>query len=106
MVAIHGNRVILHRVFRRLPSNILDDPTVEFEPIKDLARQVALEELAAVTNAVHELFPDCYIASLFKNFNRCRAVDTHLGARRLGGVARANGHRSNVHDTNMTVEDS
>jgi len=78
LVAIHGNRFILHRVFC--------DPKVR--PFR--AAKADLTELKAAASAATEVvfrrvvdhlnihFSGAYLASLFKNLNRCRELNIHL----------------------------
>lgn len=70
--AVHGNRLILHLVFKRLDPGLLLDPSLSI----DLAAVKA--DVGAVHQAVCDKV-DCdyeanYLASLFKNVAKCRDV--------------------------------
>jgi len=78
LITVHGNRFILHRVFRRLPGEVFDDPDYDFSLVEEEVRNLAHDELEVVTAAVHKIFSDSYMASVFKNIGRCRALEREL----------------------------
>lgn len=70
-VAVHGNRLILHLVFRSLPDR-LGDPVYDFDPdLAGLANET-IRLLDRLTELVEQEYPANYLASLFKNATRCR----------------------------------
>ncbi|MHB1700588.1 MAG: AIPR family protein [Acidobacteriaceae bacterium] len=70
LIAIHGNRFVLHIVFNRL--------TAEEQTLSEDAQKAALisklvtESLAATISHVLQQFPGAYPANLFKNAAKCR----------------------------------
>lgn len=76
--AIHGNRLLLHIVLRSIGDASLDDPAETFE-IADLAIpariKVTLDQMVAKINAD---FAGNYLASLFKNLEKCRVVSSAI----------------------------
>jgi len=77
MIAVHGNRFILYRIFRKLPSP-LDDNGIDFEKTKILAAKETVTILNDVTIKVNEVFPGSMLHSLFKNLTKCRELNSKL----------------------------
>jgi hypothetical protein len=90
MYAIHGNRFILHMVFKSYPV----EPDAEYAELsEDEKRQIAVEVqdlLTKVARVVDKLYPDSYLASLFKNQTKCREVESRLSASIANGVEQSN----------------
>jgi hypothetical protein len=75
MFAVHGNRLIEWLVYQRLKDNgkIPGDPDDQLT--HDAIVAATSEALDQVTNTANELFGnDVYLASLFKNLTKCRAI--------------------------------
>ncbi|HLI98245.1 MAG TPA: AIPR family protein [Bradyrhizobium sp.] len=70
LIAIHGNRFILFRVFSEIDLQKLRDPKCDLVPIKVNCEQLALNVLNAVVPAINENFPDSYPGNIFKNQDR------------------------------------
>jgi hypothetical protein len=69
-VAVHGNRFIAWLVYRKMG---------QVSPINSSEVQKATTEvLDSVTQKVNELYPDVYLASLFKNLSKCKLVGDKL----------------------------
>lgn len=71
LLAVHGNRFILHVVYRRLDPTVFTGSTA-----LDLAA-VASEASTSfddVLSAVNTHYPEAYLANLFKNVEKCRTV--------------------------------
>jgi hypothetical protein len=81
-VAVQGNRIVLHLVFRDLDLSIIDLPDSGWdEQIKDLDR-LTDQNLDELTKQVEAVYPNNYITSLFKNARRCaNLVELVLEAR-------------------------
>ena len=84
-VAVHGNRLILHTVFRRMP---------EFQ-LQDASSVLDMDTIRSETSATFELFckkierdyDGNYLASLFKNRTKCTdVVETTLQALEVGSA--------------------
>jgi hypothetical protein len=74
LVAVHGNRFVLHKVFRTIPDQALTDPDANFAPVLAGIRETARKILDAVANAVNNEYKTSYPASLFKNLTKCRRL--------------------------------
>jgi hypothetical protein len=75
MVPTHGNRLIAHVVFRQLHDEDLDSPNGH--RIEDVNRRI--EEITPVVasrmiEVVNQDYPESYLAVLFKNTPKCRAM--------------------------------
>ena len=79
MFAVHGNRFITHQVFKRLPLAILDRPGTEIDTLLTEVRLATSEAIRHVTTAANALYPDSYLASLFKNLHKCKEIGTRVG---------------------------
>lgn len=71
LIAIHGNRFILHKVFRTLPIERLDDPSIDLNNIKKHAYECTDKVLLKLIESVNSDFPNSYPANLFKNKSKC-----------------------------------
>jgi hypothetical protein len=74
MFPVHGNRLIAHIVFNRLAPDIktihVDLTNTDVEQIENLADSTITQLIAAA----NELYPDAYLASLFKNPGKCKQL--------------------------------
>lgn len=77
MFAVHGNRAIAYEVLRRL--DLSDAETAPSQSSKDKWDALTVEALNWVTQAASKLYPDSYLASLFKNLSKCRKVSDRVG---------------------------
>jgi hypothetical protein len=73
LIAIHGNRFILHMVFRTLG----DSAFAEVQ-IADKAQAAALDQYRKVADAVAEVMPTAYAWNLFKNVTKCKSLVAHI----------------------------
>jgi hypothetical protein len=80
MFAIHGNRVVAHLVFKKHPvGSDAEYTAITSDEQKAIGDEVS-EALVALQASVDALFPDCYVASLFKNQSKCKAAVNAIGA--------------------------
>jgi hypothetical protein len=81
LIAIHGNRFILHRVFRDPSVNALyRDPKHDSQVLFAAARAAAdgvFTDLAALVQEEHK---DSYLANVFKNAQKNKELDAKLSA--------------------------
>lgn len=71
LLAVHGNRFILHVAYSRLDAKMLKGSgTLDLHVVTTACGQ-AFED---VLRAVNSKYPDAYLANLFKNLEKCRAV--------------------------------
>lgn len=81
-VAVQGNRIVLHLVFRELDLTIIDDPDADWDGQMSTIESRADELLDELVRQVEAEYPNNYITSLFKNRGRCvDLVDRVLAAR-------------------------
>lgn len=77
-VAVHGNRFVLHRVFKALPPDALGGPHFDVEGIRPYIREQTLTVLTGLWAAADKRFPGSYLNSLFKNQEKCRLLGSDL----------------------------
>lgn len=78
LIAIHGNRLILHLVFEDLGPEAISENGKD----ADLTNQVpALTKLAfnRLVTEVEKSYASSYPASLFKNVNKCKQIVSAIG---------------------------
>lgn len=74
LLAIHGNRFIAHLVFCS-SRNELDEQELELsDSYRERVEKQTREVHAKLTNTVNDLYPDSYLASLFKNGRKCQVI--------------------------------
>lgn len=78
LVAIHGNRLILHRVFRDPLVRPFRAGTTNLDEVKVAAAAMTNSIFHQVLDYLNTRFSGAYLASLFKNMNRCRELNDHL----------------------------
>jgi hypothetical protein len=76
LIAVHGNRFILHLVFLRL--NGLEDPAVNFEEEKARIPQETENVLQKTIAAKEKLFASSYPANLFKSAQKCKDLTAKI----------------------------
>jgi hypothetical protein len=79
LIAIHGNRFVVHLVFQRLqtdPQGNHGGPDLEAR-----IRQVVKEMLDSTIRNVVDYYPTAYPASLFKNATKCRDLAKRILAK-------------------------
>ncbi|QSB16693.1 AIPR family protein [Natronosporangium hydrolyticum] len=75
-VAVHGNRLTAHLVFRAMAAT--DEPDERTDRgVRDLTRVM----LGHLIDEVEAAFPDNYVTSLFKNTTKCRQLATVIQGR-------------------------
>jgi len=75
MFAVHGNRLVEWLVFQKMKDGgpIADDPaSPDTRAFVEKATMDALDEVTATANSIYGT--DVYLASLFKNLTKCRAI--------------------------------
>jgi hypothetical protein len=72
LIAIHGNRFILYRVFRGIAG--LEDTDAEFGRTKAQIPEATKSVLDEVTVVAQRLFPNAYPSNLFKNAAKCKEL--------------------------------
>jgi len=72
LCAIHGNRVILHLVFRKLSANIFEvpDATADMQQIPLLTANF----LDDISQQITRYSPPSYVGNVFKNITKCKEI--------------------------------
>jgi len=72
LCAIHGNRVILHLVFKELSPSIFEADNIDGH----IARVPKLipTYLDKMTNEITKNHPQSYVGNVFKNITKCKAI--------------------------------
>jgi AIPR protein len=73
-IAVHGNRLILHAVLQRLPVAEFSDPQHDMNATRAQTILVTHKVFESMTSEVEKQFPGSYVASLFKNATKCKAI--------------------------------
>jgi len=71
LIAVHGNRFILHRVFQFLQLDKFDELSVDFDPIKATAEEETTKVLNQIIAVVEEYYRDSYLNTFFKSGSKC-----------------------------------
>jgi hypothetical protein len=74
LVAVHGNRFILRRVFRDPEVTAFRDPSISEILISERAQEATDRVFGEVAKQVQERYPNAYLANLFKNTQKCKAL--------------------------------
>jgi len=78
MIAVFGNLFILHQVFKKLPVIEFDNPSIDFNSIKELAAKETVIVLNDLILAVSKQFSDSLLQPLFKNKTKCLALNKDI----------------------------
>jgi hypothetical protein len=78
LIAIHGNRFVLHRVFKSLSIEKFDDMDLKFKDIRISAASETKIALFNLIKIVNSGFSNSYPANLFKNKSKCIEVSQDL----------------------------
>lgn len=81
LVAVHGNRFILHRVFQDPAVRSFGDLKRTEEDVCAAAAAATSKVFSALANDIHEHFSGAYLANLFKNSEKCKDIDARLSGR-------------------------
>jgi len=73
-IAVHGNRLILHAVMQRLPVAEFSDPQHDMDATRARAILATHKMFESIAREVEKQFPGSYVASLFKNATKCKAI--------------------------------
>ncbi len=90
MVAVHGNRLILHRVFQNARVLGFRSDTTDFEVIRSAVGEITDSVFAGLADYLEANYRSAYLGSLFKNAAKCREVNDHLAERARGGSGAVN----------------
>lgn len=77
LIAVHGNRFVLHLVFRDLGAyDTMKQP--EFEQMKQRIPELGLGILAKTTTEKEKLAASSYPANFFKNATKCKELEANI----------------------------
>ncbi len=74
LVAVHGNRFILHHVFRDSSVKAFRDPKLDEAAILAAARTATQRVLYSLAEIIEEKHAKQYLANLFKNAQKCKEL--------------------------------
>jgi hypothetical protein len=78
LIAVHGNRFILHRVLQTLPLDKFDMSDFDMSPSYKQAVQETLAELEKMHDVIRLHFPNEYLNTLFKSRSKCEQLISFL----------------------------
>ncbi len=77
LIAVHGNRFVLHLVFQSL-GNYENTGPLDFEAVKKRIPELTFEALAKVTAAKEKQAASSYPANFFKNATKCKELEAAI----------------------------
>lgn len=78
MIAIHGNRLILHRVFMDSSIRSFRRSDIDIDSLKSSVGSATERAFLSLCDHLESKYPNAYLASLFKNQSKCREVDRSI----------------------------
>lgn len=78
LIAVHGNRFVLHLVFRAL-ENYDSANTRDFNTLRKRIPELTLDALAKVTAAKEKHAASSYPPNFFKNATKCKELEATIG---------------------------
>jgi hypothetical protein len=76
MIVVHGNRFILHHVYRLLDLTRFDDPAFDMSAIVKSVPSLTNKCVESIIKQVQAIFPASYPNSLFKNATKCKQMSS------------------------------
>ena len=77
-IGVHGNRLIAHMVFQKLPYGALTDTNTDMNKLLASVAILTAEKYKRVAEVIQADYPANYLASLFKNASRCKDIVSRL----------------------------
>jgi hypothetical protein len=77
-IAIHGNRFILHWIFRILAIEEFDKPDLNISSVKQRSQEEVPGLIDEIATVIETRYPYSYLNTLFKSGAQCNALATHL----------------------------
>lgn len=74
MIVVHGNRFILHHVYRLLDLSLLDEAVFNMTSVTAAVAELTTQCANQAIKHVQAMFPAAYTNSLFKNTAKCRQI--------------------------------
>jgi hypothetical protein len=87
MIAIHGNRLILHRVFMDSSIRSFRRSDIDIDSMKASVGSATERAFLSLCGHLESKYPNAYLASLFKNQSKCREVDRSISTASLTKTA-------------------
>lgn len=78
LLCVHGNRFATHLVLSRLPVGFITQHHALTEEEEGAIQELSRDVFARVLASLNELYPEAYLASLFKNATKCQALKTNV----------------------------
>jgi hypothetical protein len=76
LIAIHGNRFVLHLVFQKLALQPVENGETELDAVE--VHSLASDMLNSTIDMVLAHYQSAYPANLFKNASKCRDLSNHI----------------------------
>ena len=76
LIAIHGNRFVLHLVFQKLALQPIENGETELDAVE--VHSLAFDMLNSTIDKVLTHYQSAYPANLFKNASKCRDLSNHI----------------------------
>lgn len=78
LFAVHGNRLILHLVYKVLPDDLFKSNSIT-SPQENVIECLTLKFLELITEETNRLYPNSYPANIFRNMTKCKDIVANLG---------------------------
>ena len=78
LVGVHGNRLIAHMVFEGLDRTWPESSDIDFNHTLDVVESLVNSIYSSLVDLVDEQYEGNYLASLFKNATKCRAISLSI----------------------------
>lgn len=73
LIAVHGNRAIAFKTFQEISKDIKEKDTLSKEDI-EMIQSITQKKYDTFIQKTNDLFPDSYLASIFKNTTKTRQI--------------------------------
>lgn len=80
LLAVHGNRFVAHQVYATVGAELTSITGLLPDTIAQRIKAETARTHRQTLNEVDNLFPDAYLASVFKNLSRCRLLKEKVSA--------------------------
>jgi hypothetical protein len=81
LIGVHGNRLVAHMSYQRLPRDVYRGTEEDFAAAEQALPLQVEQVYKALIEVIAADFPEKYLASLFKNASRCSAIVTAVSAK-------------------------
>ncbi|GGF09549.1 AIPR family protein [Hymenobacter cavernae] len=76
---IHSNRFVAHMVFRLIPSEVIHNPSFDFDGFASRKLDSLIVDVEAKTmTAINKLYKTSLIHQVYRNYTKCRAIKDNM----------------------------